>query len=39
MGERIDAETTRLSGIAFETAIQALHDWSMIDPPRCAISH
>ena len=36
-GERFDPETTRLLGIAFETAIQALH-WAVDDPPREAIA-
>jgi hypothetical protein len=33
-GERFDVETTRLMGIAFETAIQALRNWGVLDPPR-----
>lgn len=37
-GQRLDAETTRLMGIAFETAIQALHNRGVIDPPREAIA-
>jgi hypothetical protein len=37
-GERFDPETTRLLGIAFETAIQALHSWGVDDPPREAIA-
>jgi hypothetical protein len=37
-GERFDPETTRLLGIAFETAIQALHHWGVVDPPREAIA-
>jgi len=37
-GERFDAETTRLLGIAFETAIQALHNWGVIDSPREALA-
>ena len=37
-GERFDPETTRLLGIAFETAIQALHNWGVIDPPRETIA-
>ena len=37
-GERFDPETTRLLGIAFETAIQALHNWGVVDPPRDAIA-
>jgi hypothetical protein len=37
-GERFDPETTRLMGIAFETALQALHYWEVIDPPREAIA-
>jgi hypothetical protein len=37
-GERFDPETTRLLGIAFETAIQALHNWGVDDPPREAIA-
>ena len=36
--ERFDPETTRLLGIAFETAIQAVHNWGVIDPPREAIA-
>ena len=36
-GERFDPETTRLLGIAFEFAIQALHNW-VDDPPREAIA-
>jgi hypothetical protein len=37
-GERFDPETTRLLGIALETAIQALHYWGVDDPPRAAIA-
>jgi hypothetical protein len=37
-GERFDLETTRLLGLAFETAIQALHNWGVDDPPRAAIA-
>ena len=37
-GERFDPETTRLLGIAFETAIQALHNWGVVDPRREAIA-
>jgi hypothetical protein len=37
-GERFDPETTRLLGIAFEFAIQALHNWGVDDPPREAIA-
>ena len=37
-GERFDPETTRLLGIAFEFAIQALHSWGVDDPPREAIA-
>jgi hypothetical protein len=37
-GERFDPETTRLLGIAFETAIQALHSWGVDEPPRAAIA-
>jgi hypothetical protein len=37
-GERFDPETTRVLGIAFETAIQALHNWGVDDPPRDAIA-
>ena len=37
-GERFDPETTRLLGIAFEFAIQALHNWGLVDPPREAIA-
>jgi hypothetical protein len=37
-GERFDPETTRLLGIAFETAIQALHNWGVVDPPREAVA-
>jgi hypothetical protein len=37
-GERFDPETTRLLGIAFEFAIQALHNWGVVDPPREAIA-
>src|SRR3954470_22524703 len=37
-GERFDPETTRLLGIAFEFAIQALHNWGVLDPPREAIA-
>ena len=37
-GQRFDAETTRLLGLAFETAIQALHTWGDLDPPREAIA-
>ena len=31
-GHRFDAETTRLMGLAFETAIQALRNWGLDDP-------
>jgi hypothetical protein len=37
-GERFDPETTRLLGLAFETAIQALHNWGVINPAREAIA-
>jgi hypothetical protein len=37
-GERFDPETTRLLGIAFEFAIQALHNWGVYDPPRETIA-
>jgi hypothetical protein len=37
-GERFDPETTRLLGIAFEFAIQALHNWGVLDPRREAIA-
>jgi hypothetical protein len=37
-GERFDPETTRHLGIAFEFAIQALHNWGVLDPPREAIA-
>ena len=37
-GERFDPETTRLLGIAFETAIQALRNRGVVDPPREAIA-
>src|SRR4051794_29042086 len=37
-GERFGPETTRLLGIAFEFAIQALHNWGVDDPPREAIA-
>ena len=37
-GERFDPETTRLLGIAFEFAIQALHNRGVVDPPREAIA-
>jgi len=37
-GQRFDAETTRLMGLAFETAIQALHNRGDLDPPREAIA-
>ena len=37
-GQRFDAETVRLMGIAFETAIQALHTWEVLEPPREAIA-
>jgi hypothetical protein len=37
-GERFDPETTRLLGIVFETAIQALRNWGVVDPPREAIA-
>jgi hypothetical protein len=37
-GQKFDLETTRLMGIAFETAIQALHNWGVLDPPREAIA-
>jgi hypothetical protein len=37
-GERFDPETTRLLGIAFESAIQALHHWGVVDAPRETIA-
>jgi hypothetical protein len=37
-GQRFDAETTRLMGLAFETAIQALRNRGVLDPPREAIA-
>ena len=37
-GESFEPETTRLLGIAFEFAIQALHNWGAVDPPREAIA-
>jgi hypothetical protein len=37
-GERFDPETTRLLGLAFETAIQALHNGGVDDPPREGIA-
>jgi hypothetical protein len=37
-GHRFDAETTRLMGVAFETAVQALHNRGVVDPPREAIA-
>jgi hypothetical protein len=37
-GERFDPETIRFLGIAFEFAIQALHNWGEDDPPREAIA-
>jgi hypothetical protein len=37
-GHRFPPETIRLMGIAFETAIQALHNCGVIDPPREAIA-
>ena len=37
-GHRFDAETTRLMGIAFETAIAALHTRGDVDPPRDTIA-
>ena len=37
-GERFDPETTRLLGIVFETAIQALRNRGVVDPPREAIA-
>ena len=37
-GEQFDPETARLLGIAFEFAIQALHNWGVVDPPRDAIA-
>ena len=37
-GEKFDPETTRLLGIAFEFAIQALHNWGVVDPPRETIA-
>ena len=33
-----DAETTRLMGLAFETSIEALRNWGVLDPPREAIA-
>jgi hypothetical protein len=37
-GHRFDAETTRLMGIAFETALAALHTKADVDPPRDLIA-
>ena len=37
-GQRFPPETIRLMGIAFETAIQALHNRDVVDPPREAIA-
>ena len=37
-GERFDPETTRLLGIAFQFAIQALHNWGVLEPPCEAIA-
>jgi hypothetical protein len=36
--ETFDPETTRLVGIAFEFAIQALHNWGVDNPPRETIA-
>ena len=38
MGRVSNPETTRLLGIAFEFAIQALHNWGVTDPPHEAIA-
>jgi hypothetical protein len=37
-GHRLDPETVRLLGIAFETALQALRSWGVFDPPCEAIA-
>ena len=37
-GHRFDAETVRLLGIAFETAIQSLRNWGVLEPPREALA-
>jgi hypothetical protein len=37
-GQRFDAETTRRMGLAFETAIQALDNRGLDDPPREALA-
>ena len=37
-GHRFDAETTRLMGIAFETAVAALHSQGDVEPPRDTIA-
>jgi hypothetical protein len=37
-GERFDPETTRVLGVAFEFAVQALHNWGVDDPPREVIA-
>ena len=37
-GQRFPPETIRLMGIAFEMAIQALHNRDVVDPPREAIA-
>jgi hypothetical protein len=37
-GERFDPETIRLLGVAFEFAIQALHNRGVDNPPRAAIA-
>jgi hypothetical protein len=37
-GERFDPETIRLLGVAFEFAIQALHNWGVDNLPREVIA-
>jgi hypothetical protein len=37
-GQSFDPETTRLAGLAFERAIEALRHWGVFDPPREAIA-
>jgi hypothetical protein len=37
-GQRFDAETRRLMGLAFESALQARRIWGVLDPPREAIA-
>jgi hypothetical protein len=38
-GDRFDPETIRVMGIAFETAIESMRNWGVLDPPREALAN